>query len=75
MNDKNKIIIALADGPKSSPQLGIETKLWPGTLYPLLMELEREKIIDSEFAAGPYPRRRIYRLVTQLAIEIQAQLF
>lgn len=59
---EEKILNALADGPKSSAQLGIATGLWSGTLFPALLDLEARKLVISEFADGPYPRRRIYRL-------------
>ena len=48
---------------RSGAQLSQMTGLGSGTLYPALFSLERAGRIESEWADGPWPRRRRYRLV------------
>ncbi len=35
-------------------------RMSPGTLYPLLFQLENQKKIASFWKTGPYPRKRLY---------------
>jgi DNA-binding PadR family transcriptional regulator len=43
---------------------GIATGLSSGRLYPALARLESTGQITGEWEAGPYPRRRIYKIAT-----------
>lgn len=65
---KRKRILALFNllGPHqwvTASQI-IETNgMLSGTIYPILMKLENEKVIESQWADGPEPRKRVYRKI------------
>lgn len=59
---QDAIISALATGAKSGAELSKELGVLSGWLYPALMRLERQGTITSEWADGPYPRRRLYQI-------------
>src|SRR5881394_56729 len=46
--------------PLSGKEISDRTKLWSGSLYAALINLERKDILLSKFEDGEYPRRRIY---------------
>jgi len=52
---------------KSGADIARQTKIWSGTLYPILMRLERVRWVESEWEKGNpselgRPRRRLYRV-------------
>jgi PadR family transcriptional regulator, regulatory protein PadR len=64
-------ILASFDGDsraeKSGADIGRQTKLLTGTLYPLLLKLEKAELLVSEWEKGDpselgRPRRRYYRI-------------
>lgn len=60
-----RILDALRDGERHGAELSKATKLWSGTLYPLLLKLEDEGVIKSEWESPKpleRPRRRYYSL-------------
>ena len=65
LSARNRILTLLAhSAPLSAATIGMICKVtW--RLYPVLARLEAEKRISSEWKAGPYPRRRLYRLASK----------
>lgn len=62
------IIKALKSSTKdgmSGIELSKATGLWAGTLYPALALMERTGKLKSAWVDGPYPRRRLYHLVSE----------
>lgn len=52
---------------KSGADIARQTKIWSGTLYPILMRLERVRWVQSQWEEGNpselgRPRRRLYRV-------------
>ncbi len=72
------VLLLLAEGPKTGYELmkrardlfgeGLEVKMSPGTLYPLLHRMEREGLLESFEEPRGARRRRVYR-VTRLGLE------
>lgn len=56
------VIGALTDGEAPGFTLMRRTGLGPGRLYVALARLEGTGRIASDWADGPHPRRRLYRL-------------
>lgn len=60
-----RILDALKDGERHGAEIGKTTKMWAGTLYPLLMRLEDDGLIKSQWESPEpleRPRRRYYSL-------------
>jgi DNA-binding PadR family transcriptional regulator len=62
MEAAQKITNALKSGPLNGGEIQKRTGVWTIELYPTLMRLERSGAVTSDWALGPYPRRRVYRL-------------
>jgi len=63
-----KILSFIHEGEFSASDISRGTKMWSGTLYPLLFELEAEGILTSDWtwaSESGYSRKRVYRLATK----------
>jgi PadR family transcriptional regulator PadR len=75
-----KVLMAVAEcdgGEISGAQISLSSKLRSGTLYPILMRLERAGWLDSKWEAGEpeqlgRPRRRFYRFTALGAKEARS---
>lgn len=58
---------AVLDALKAGHRYGLDISkasgLRGGTMYPVLVRLEDRGAVASRFEDGPWPRRRVYRLV------------
>jgi DNA-binding PadR family transcriptional regulator len=64
--------LATAAAPMFPTDIQRATKLWAGTLYLGLMQLEREGLIQSEWSETEGHKRRIYRLTETGASDARA---
>jgi DNA-binding PadR family transcriptional regulator len=66
MTDESKIIAALSFAGKamSGHQIRQVTGIWPLSVYQLLGRLEKQGVIETEWADESYRRRRLYRVAT-----------
>ena len=62
MTNQEKIMTAIEKHPEGISGAGIykEAGISSGSLYPILMRLESEKVLRSEWREGPRPRMRLY---------------
>jgi DNA-binding PadR family transcriptional regulator len=58
--DKEARVLRELTEPMGAVRLGAVTKLSPGSLYPILMDLEQRGVITSRWEEGAHPRRRLY---------------
>lgn len=51
-------------GPSSATEVALRLRYQPGSLYPDLVAMEGERLVDSEWAEnfGEMPRHRLYRV-------------
>jgi DNA-binding PadR family transcriptional regulator len=67
-------LVARPDDWRHGYDLSRETELKSGTLYPILMRLERQRWLDARWEDEPAsgkPRRHLYRLTALGATEAQ----
>lgn len=60
MTSEQKILDALSVGELPGAELQKLTGLWSIEFCPTLMRMEKSGKIASDWAAGAYPRRRVY---------------
>lgn len=58
----DRVLDALQDGPLTTAALCKRTHLATMDIYPAIFRLERSHLIDSAWADGPAPRKRVYWL-------------
>jgi DNA-binding PadR family transcriptional regulator len=65
--DKEARVLRELTEPMGAVRLGAVTKLSPGSLYPILMDLEQRGVITSRWDRDQSPRRRLYEKPTAVS--------
>lgn len=72
---RRAILRTLVDhgAPLTASQITDALDCWPGTIYAELVWLEREGLVESDWADEPRPRRRLYRVtgIGRYAVGVQ----